>query len=194
MNCFWIIVFFHREITLDESEFFPESYDYDDYSDTIDVDTYESEKSSSTWLNIKFFFVISCITLIIGNYLNQKPIPNEDRKNECNFHALTKKYPEQNEFLWRSLQAGYQSVAVEHKASPFIYLFAHINDSGLELIGEIVKTMENCIPSEYSPVSLSHADFASPEAEEDYGVILDKYHDPLKASKVMLVTDLNKVN
>lgn len=210
----WILNFYAflvRDITFDETT----NEESDDISEDSDVEILTPDESQDIsqivkirlrfWCSFvcdyKILVVCTLIPLVVAcllayrldliNAMNHKePIASKD----CDFETLKTKYPNQEEYLWRSLKLAYKSTKIDQKAEPFVYLFAYSDESVENLINDIVEVTGVCMATESDPLRLSHTNFTDPNMETDYGVAIHKFQEPLKASQVMLVTGLNKVN
>lgn len=151
--------------------------------------------------------VLQFITLFIGVILvaaavYQQTVVNRESqlattstRQNCSFEALEKDFPHQDAFLWKALRSGIEHVLNDHPVRPAVFFIAHHNDakSAHQIVQKVVDRTEVCMQNNDDPLKLNSSDFDNAEMNADYGVAIDKYHERLQKSGILLVTDANKI-
>lgn len=114
-------------------------------------------------------------------------------KPKCQFLHLQKLFPEQDNQLWISLNVGVQSVLKKNK--PTTFLFVHSEDGFIAetLLGHIINTTKGCLGKNVNPLMLNEKHFSSPEFQNDYGLGIKEYKEPLRNSGIMLVENFDRI-
>lgn len=175
------------------------SFDSSSINEDIDVVTSPSKnpqlsKNKSTGCYIHWYtamFGLMAVAVAI-----HKSFPTTSSTFTCDFGRLKDTHSTKNDIIWKALRMDTYAVVNDTDSDkPHVYLLAYLEESAVAtLIDDIVQTTRSCLQIATEPLILFPEDFATSEMQKDYGIAIDTFRERLTASRIMLVTDVNKVN
>lgn len=115
------------------------------------------------------------------------------QKLNCSLDVLKKEFPRQDDHFWKILRYGIEHVLNEKPTKPSVFLITY-KDANLEReFKERILTITSDCMQTSNPVKLDHMALSLRKFQEDFGVVITEYKEPLEKSGVLMVSDVNKV-
>uniref|UniRef100_A0A1B0GL45 Uncharacterized protein n=2 Tax=Lutzomyia longipalpis TaxID=7200 RepID=A0A1B0GL45_LUTLO len=105
---------------------------------------------------------------------------------------LKDEYPNQDATFWPALEYNLWSV-LKDPPRPSIVTFLYNVSTSTTLLDKIVYTTHACMHPEMDPIVVNGMTFSESRTGGDFGVIIDKYKEALRRSRVMFVENLQDI-
>lgn len=151
------------------------------------------ESSGLPWAALVVFVVV--VVAVLGRFVGDSTGSKLMTKNCSILLDLSQKFPQQEDFFWRTIKVSVESVLRDEPPQPSVIVFVYNRNAGeaQKLISHISSTITSCFESNPQPLVLSAKDFNRADMIKDFGVAISAYREQLKQSIVMFVHEIQKI-